>query len=194
MSWTEIAGFATGALCVYLVVRQNVWNFPVGIANNVFFILLFIPAGLYADAALQIVYIVLAFIGWYWWLFGGDNGTKLLVSVAPTWKVLVGIAWVALITLVIHFVLRRYTDSTVAGWDAVTTALSLVAQFMLNRKWIQNWLFWITADVIYIWLYTYKGLWLTSCLYLIFLVLCITGLLQWSKSLRSANNPELDAA
>ncbi len=68
MSWIEILGFATGALCVLLVVRRNVWNFPVGIANNVVFIALFVGAGLYADAGLQVIYIVLAIIGWAWWL------------------------------------------------------------------------------------------------------------------------------
>ena len=185
MTWTEIAGFATGALCVFLVVRQNVWGFPVGIANNLFFIALFLPVGLYADAGLQVVYIALAACGWYWWLHGGRNRSKLKVSVAPARIVVVCVISVVVITAAIHFVLSKYTDSTVAGWDAVTTALSLVAQFMLNRKYLQNWFFWITADIIYIWLYAYKDLWLTSFLYLIFLLLCVAGFLQWKASLNS---------
>jgi nicotinamide mononucleotide transporter len=185
LTWTEIAGFATGALCVFLVVRQNVWGFPVGIANNLFFIALFLPVGLYADAGLQVVYIALAAFGWYRWLHGGRNRSKLKVSVAPARIVVICVISVVIITAAIHFVLSKYTDSTVAGWDAVTTAISLVAQFMLNRKYLQNWFFWITADIIYIWLYAYKDLWLTSFLYLIFLLLCVAGFLQWKASLNS---------
>ncbi len=70
MTWTEIAGFVTGALCVWLVVKRNIWNFPVGIANYAFFFILFIGAGLYADAGLQVVYTGLALYGWYSWLRG----------------------------------------------------------------------------------------------------------------------------
>src|SRR3972149_5366969 len=73
ISLTEALGFVTGAVCVLLVVEQNIWNFPVGIANNVFFILLFLKARLYGDMALQFVYIALALHGWYWWLFGGEK-------------------------------------------------------------------------------------------------------------------------
>lgn len=184
MSWTEIAGFVTGALCVWLGVRENPWNFPVGIANNVLFVALFVPVGLYADASLQVVYVVLAVLGWYWWLRGGHGGTELPVQVATVRQVLASLGLLVVLTALFQFALARWTNSTVAGWDAVTTALSLVAQLMLNRKWIQNWLFWMTADVIYIGLYIYKGLWLTGGLYLLFLGLCVAGLLRWRQSLR----------
>jgi len=83
MSLTEIAGFVTGALCVWLIVKQKTWNFPVGVANNMFFIVLFAEAGLYADAGLQVVYIGLALMGWYWWLHGGANRGRLVVRPTP---------------------------------------------------------------------------------------------------------------
>ncbi len=73
MDWTEVAGFVTGAACVALVVRRSVWNFPVGIANNVLFLVLFTGAGLYGDAALQVLYIALAVLGWWAWLRGGPD-------------------------------------------------------------------------------------------------------------------------
>lgn len=88
--------------------------------------------------------------------------------------------------------LSTWTNSTVAGWDALTTVMSLAAQLMLNRKWLGNWLVWIAADVIYIALYVGKGLWLTSVLYAVFLVMCLIGLREWRASLRAL--PESDAA
>lgn len=184
MSWQEIAGFATGALCVYLVVRQHIWNFPVGIANNVFFIWLFVGAGLYADAGLQVVYIGLAGLGWYWWLRGGDRRTGVEVHDPSPLALVCCVAAVGVITALLQWVLLTYTDSSVAGWDALTTALSLVAQFMLSRKWTANWWFWIAADLVYIPLYAHKDLWLTSALYVLFLALCVAGLVQWRRARR----------
>ncbi len=186
MDWTEIAGFVTGALCVWLLVLRNIWNFPFGIANNVLFAVLFLNSGLYADSGLQGVFIVLACIGWYNWLRGGQANSAVTVIDASPRVLAACVVAVGLIFAVLQWVLLRFTDSTVAGWDAVTTALSLVAQFMLARKWIANWWFWIVADLIYIPLYAYKGLWLTAGLYAIFLAMCIVGLVQWTKARRAA--------
>jgi nicotinamide mononucleotide transporter len=183
VSWTEIAGFVTGGLCVWLVVRRNIWNFPVGIANNVFFIVLFTQAGLYADAGLQVVYIGLGLLGWYWWLHGGERHTRLQVRHTPlaAWA---GVALgIGVGTWFLNWLLVNHTNSTVAGWDALTTTMSLAAQIMLSRKWIGNWFVWIAADVIYVVLYAAKDLWLTSVLYAVFLGLCLVGLRQWRAEL-----------
>ena len=179
MTWTEIAGFVTGALCVWLVVKRNIWNFPVGIANYAFFLVLFIGSGLYADAGLQIVYTGLALYGWYSWLYGAEDHTALTVHNPTLPQFIACLGAVVVIALAIQYGLHRFTDSTVAGWDAITTALSLVAQFMLSRKWIANWWLWIAADLIYIPLYAVKGLWLTAGLYGIFLAMCVVGLMEW---------------
>src|SRR6266498_3283705 len=80
MSWTEIAGFLTGAVSVWLYVRQNVWAWPVGIANSVFWLVLFWTSRLYLDAGLQLVYIGLGVAGWYWWLRGGERPGELPVT------------------------------------------------------------------------------------------------------------------
>ena len=189
MTWNEVAGFVTGALCVWLVVRQNVWTFPVGIANNVFFIVLFVQAGLYADAGLQVVYIGLGGLGWYWWLRGGPRRTRLVVRRTPrgAWPALV--AGVAVVTALLTWALTTWTDSTVAPADALTTAMSLAAQLMLNRKWIGSWWVWITVDVLYVGLYASKGLYLTAVLYLLFIGLCVRGLVEWRAALRDAGEP-----
>ncbi|AZZ39067.1 nicotinamide riboside transporter PnuC [Acidipropionibacterium jensenii] len=184
MNWTEILGFVSGAVCVWLAVRQNIWNFPVGMANNVFFFILFIGSGLYADAWLQVLYLILGGLGWYWWLRGGQDRSHLVVRRTPAWAwPAIGVA-VAGGTWAIWALLSVHTDSTVPWGDATTTALSLGAQVMLNRKWIGNWLLWICADAIYIGLYAYKGLYLTAGLYGLFLAMCFVGLAQWRATLR----------
>lgn len=183
MGWTEVLGFVSGAVCVWLTVRRNIWNFPVGIAKNLVFLVLFLQVGLYADAGLQVVYVALGAAGWYWWLRGGDDHGALDIRHTPRWGWPLAALGVAVLTGLLWTVLTRHTDSTRPLADAATTALSLVAQVMLNRKWIGHWALWITADAIYIWLYAAKGLGLTSVLYALFLALCVAGVRQWRAAL-----------
>lgn len=181
ISLTEVAGFVTGGICVWLVVKENIWNWPIGILNNIFFIVLFLQARLFADTALQVVYIVLGFLGWYWWLKGGKNKTKLEVANTPkqtmAWLIVISV----IATAVLTYTLIKVNDSA-PFLDAVTTVLSLAAQFLLTKKYIQNWYLWITADVLYIYLYFSRGLSLTAVLYGVFLTMCIVGLVKWQKS------------
>ncbi|MGW1975232.1 nicotinamide riboside transporter PnuC [Streptomyces sp. NPDC001889] len=182
VSWTEVLGFGSGALCVWLVARQHTANWPIGIANNLFFILLFTQAGLYADAGLQAVFITLAAFGWWTWTHGGGPGSTVLPVRRTSrtewiWLIAAGVAGTALLTLL----LDRATDSTVPFWDALTTALSLMATYGQCRKRLESWWLWIAADVVHIPLYAHKDLYLTSLLYAGFLVLCVAGLRNWSR-------------
>lgn len=179
---TEALGFVTGALCVYLVVKENVWNFPIGIANCALFLVLFIQTRLYGDAALQLIYIVLGFQGWYLWLRGGQNHTPLKIERASR-RLLLGVAvFVVVATTGLTLFFRRINDSA-PFLDAFTTVVSLGAQYLLNRKAVENWLLWIIADVVYVYLYFSRGLQLTAVLYFVFLCLCIAGLRRWLKSM-----------
>ena len=194
MSWNEFLGFVTGAICVWLCVKENVWNWPTGIANNIFYIVVFWTSGLYADSILQWIYIAISIYGWWNWLHGAAAHSKLKIGHAS----LVGMALYVLLTatgtLVFYELLRRYTNSTVPMWDGITTAMSLVAQYMLTRKLVENWWFWIVADLIYIVLYAYKRLFLTSLLYAIFLAMCIIGLRQWLTTMADSREPTPEAA
>lgn len=179
-SLIETLGFVTGAACVYLVVKQNIWNFPLGIANNIFFLILFAQDRLYGDAGLQIVYIALAIQGWYWWLYGGEHRTALQVNHAPPRLLLILIGLVILGTIGLMLILQTVSGSA-PFVDAFTTVLSLAAQYLLNRKAIENWYVWISADVLYIYLYIARDLQLTAILYFVFLCLCLVGLWQWRR-------------
>ena len=182
-SLTETLGFVTGAACVYLVVRRNVWNFPVGIANNLFFLMLFGQARLYGDAGLQIVYIALGVQGWIWWLRGGENHSALRVNHAPPRVLLILAGLVVLGTMGLMLALQ-VARGAAPLLDAFTTVLSLAAQYLLNCKSIENWYLWITADVLYIYLYIARDLHLTALLYAVFLGLCLVGVWQWRRALQ----------
>ncbi len=185
-SLMEVFGFITGAACVALLVRQNIWNWPIGIANNLAFIVLFYRTGLYADVGLQGFYIAISLYGWWSWLHGGrDHGALKVARVRPLAAALLGGTVVGL-TALLAWLLRRYTNSTVPVLDSLITALSLVAQFMMTRKWLENWLVWITANCLSVGLLIYKGLYVTSALYLVYQVLCVLGWIQWRRALREA--------
>jgi nicotinamide mononucleotide transporter len=186
VSWAEILGFITGVWCVWLTVRAKVSNFPVSIANSVFFLVLFFSAKLYADGSLQIVYIVLGFIGWWQWVYGGAGRTRLVVTKARWHTLWILMALGVAATWVLTLVLGAAHDIA-PFWDAVTTALSLVAQWLLNYKKINNWFYWIAADLIYVPLYFIKHLELTGIVYVLFLSMCFMGLAQWRRTYREGS-------
>ena len=175
--WTEILGFGTGAACVLLAARRHIATFPVGIANNVVFVVLFTGSALYADAGLQVVYLVLGVHGWLAWGTRPSAGIRPTPAYAVVPLVVAGIAG----TAVLAWVLAAYTDSTTELADAATTAGSLVAQYLLNRRWRETWLVWIAVDVAYVGLYAAKDLWITAALYAVFIGLCADGWRSWRR-------------
>ena len=187
---TELLGFFTGAACVWLIVRENIWNWPIGIANNLFFIFLFFRAGLFADVGLQGFYIVLGSYGWWHWLHGGQGDSELPISLTTPQGTLLNLVGTGVLTALLAFLLIRFTPSTVPWWDALTTALSITAQWLMTRKKLEHWWFWIATDALSIGLFVYKHLYLTAVLYLIFGIMCAVGLRQWTKTMRDAQTPE----
>ena len=178
--WMQILGFATGAACVFLAGRRNVWSYPIGIANNIVFLAVFVPAGLYAAAGLQLVYLALGVHGWIRWTHGAEHDKTYIArtprrAIAPL--IVVGLAGAGALA----WVLTSFTDSQVALADAATTAASLVAQYMLNRKWIENWFVWIAVDIAFVALSIATGLWIIAALYALFVGLCVYGLRTWRR-------------
>ena len=181
-NWVELVGSVTGGLSVWLLVRQNIWNWPIGITNNIFYIVIFYQSGLYADAGLQFVYIAISIYGWWNWLHGGLEHTELKVTTASTAGIAGYLGLAAASTAALYRLLKRFTPSTVPFADGVTVALFMTAQLMMSKKIIQNWWFWIIGDALAIGLYIYKHLYLTSILYAVFLAMCIAGLLEWKRA------------
>lgn len=161
--------------------RQNIWNWPIGIANNIFYVFVFFKSGLFADMGLQFVYLIIAVYGWWNWLHGGKNHSELNVArTSPNG--LIGIT--AASTAILYWLLRSFTPSTVPFADGLTTSLCVTAQFMMSRKLVENWWFWIVGDVLVIALYVYKHLYLTTGLYLVMLVMCVVALIEWQRAVK----------
>ncbi len=176
VSWAELLGFVTGGLCVWLTMRASVLNFPVGIANSALFLVLFTSARLWADAGLQVVFIALGALGWWQWMRGSSTSDAVHHSGS---RLLAGCLAVVVVATAGLTVILRAADDVSPFWDALTTALSLVAQWLLNTRRIATWYFWIAADLIYIPLYAGKDLYLTAVIYVLFLGLCLNGLRLW---------------
>ena len=180
MNPLEIAGFVTGALSVWLAVRQNPWNWPFGVANAVCFLVLFWQARLFGDMALQLLFIAICLLGWYRWLFGGAGHAPLRVTRITALGALGYAGAGAIATALFTPYLRSVGDAS-PFLDALTTVLSVEAQFLMTRKVIEHWWVWMAADVIYIWLYASRHLYLTSLLYVVFFAMCVVGLREWLR-------------
>lgn len=184
--WVEVLGFGTGAACVTLAWLRSMWTFPIGLANTALFLWLFADAGLYADAGLQVVFMALSVSGWVAWFRARRSEEAHDVArdeefVASTplaaipWLIGGALAGTALLT----WLLTEHTDSTAQLPDAATTVVSLVAQLMLNRRWLESWFVWIAVDVAYVFLYWSRDLHLTAILYAGFIGLCTAAWLSW---------------
>lgn len=190
MSTLEWIAAVAGALSVYLSARENIWSWPTGILNVGLYIIVFRRTGLYSDMGLQVVYLVLSIYGWYEWLYGGKDRTQLAVSRASLreWAITIPVA------VVFWLALARYTATlpgvALPSVDAGLTTLSLVAQWMLTRKILENWALWIVADIAYVPMYLYKKLPVTAALYALFLVLAAMGLRSWWRSYRAGRSGE----
>lgn len=178
ISWMEVLGFVTGGICVWLTVREHLWMWPIGLANNVAFFVLFWQGRLFADAWLQVVYFVLGAYGWWNWLHGGPQQSRLTISRTPAWEWLVVLIAIPPATWGLREALVA-AQGAAPLWDSLTTVLSLAAQVQLCRKRLEHWWIWMLADIIYIPLYLSRGLPLTAVLYFVFLVMCVAGWRQW---------------
>jgi nicotinamide mononucleotide transporter len=182
MSAIEWAAAIIVFISVVLSARQNIWSWPTAIVGVGIYVFVFWNAKLYADMGLQFVFIILSIFGWYEWLHGGEQRTELRVSRAPLRVHLIGTTITILFAAILGTLLHRYTDAALPYADSTLTAFSLLAQWQMARKYLENWLIWIAVDVFYIAMYSYKHLYVTAVLYAAFIVVCSLGYVQWKRS------------
>ncbi len=190
MSPLEIVAAAFGAVSVYLSARQRLASWPTAIVNVLLSAVVYHRARLYSDAGLQLVYFALSVYGWYEWKYGGAGRTELPVARTPRARAPLLVALGAAGAVALGVLTTRYTDVLqhnrpwVPWTDAALTAASLVAQWMMTRKLVENWLVWIAVDVVYVPLLAYKGLYAFAALYAVFLGLAVKGWVDWRRDLR----------
>ncbi len=176
---TEALGATTGALCVWLAAESDPWTWPVGIANNALFLVLFWRSGLFADAGLQVIYILVSLYGMWRWRSGRGAARVRPVARTPLVEGVIVAVCSVLGTIGLAWYLGAHTPSSVPWGDATTTVLSLAAQWLMSRRFLENWWIWIVADVIYVPLYLAKNLQVTAVLYVVFLLMSVAGLRGW---------------
>lgn len=182
----EAIATVLGIVNIILLIRQNIWNFPVGIVMVSLFGWVVWEARLYSDFGLQIFFLCLQFYGWFNWARGRSvEHDPLPVTVLSTALRLKWIGVAAVGIAVLGAVMDLHTDAALPYWDATTTVLSVIAQYFLARKLLENWMLWIAVDVLAIGIYASKGLYIFSSLYGFFLVLATLGLVAWARSMRS---------
>ncbi|MEO8502832.1 MAG: nicotinamide riboside transporter PnuC [Acidobacteriota bacterium] len=183
MSTWEVVGALFGLVSVWLTVRESIWCWPIGLVTVGAYVVVFWHAKLYADTGLQVVYVVLSLYGWWAWLHGGADARALRVERTPGWAWGVSTLVSMASTAALGALLYSHTDAAMPYWDAGTTSVSLVAQWLQTRKWIENWWLWIAVDAVYVGMYIVKHLYLTAGLYAAYLLLAIVGWRAWRKSL-----------
>jgi len=183
--YIEVFGALTGIIYVILEIRQSIWLWPLGLITSALYVWVFFTNKFYADMGLQSYYVLISIYGWYWWLRGGKKYNTDSLPVTRISLKLAGILVFVFILLFagIWYILLNYTDSPVPLGDAFTTALSIVATWMLARKIIEHWILWVIADLVSMGLYIYKGLYPTVILFAVYTLMAVIGYREWEKTM-----------
>ncbi len=188
--YIEIFGTIIGLIYLWLEYKANIYLWVVSIIMPAIYIYIFYNAGLYADFVINVYYLFIAIYGWLAWKYGfklfkisskKDRVEGLKISSLPKKVWLKLIAIYLILQFLITWVLITYTNSNVPWLDSFTTSVSIIAMWMLARKYVEQWLVWIVVDVVSVGLYIYKDLYYTSALYALYAVIAILGYIKWKK-------------
>lgn len=205
MTYVEIIAALFGFMCVYFFIVRNHWSWPTGFVQVVLLIAVFLQAKLYADMVLHVVYAVLQLYGWWaWWRSTqprstgiaeeAATSTEIRVRVLSKWDHAICITLGLAMTAVFAFLLRNYTNAASPILDSFVAAMSLVAQFLLAWRYLENWCYWIVVDVVGVGLFASKLLYPTTALYVLFMVMAIVGYLSWRRTYHAQLRREVVAA
>ena len=183
MNPLEIIGFISGFTGVFLTVKKNKWCFPIGIINVIISCFLFYESRLYADSLQQLVYIPLLIVGWLNW--NKNVETEFIVERIKKKEAALYFSLFILTGVVLGFILKTYSNASFPWIDSMATSASFLAQYLIAKKKIENWIIWIIVNVVYMFVYLQKDLSLYAILYCVYLFLAIQGYYQWRKQLKS---------
>jgi nicotinamide mononucleotide transporter len=179
-SWLELAAVLLSLGMVLCTITENHWGWPLAALSSGLYFILFWSQRLYGDAWLQVLFAALAIWGWSVWLRGVNGVSLPITRMTPRsrWQMifLAGLLW-----LLTGLTLLNLTDTDVPWWDGFPTAVSLIGQYLLARKHLENWAVWIIVNSVAAGLFAWKELWLTALLYLIFIGLSVVGWRHWAS-------------
>jgi len=180
----EVFGAVTGIAYMILEIRRNIFLWPLGIITSAVYIYVFGREGFYANMGLQVYYLVISIYGWYMWRRqpvadqpDGKSDVRRIGAATAVWcTVFLFVLWAGL-----WFLLDRATDSPVTVWDGLIASLSVVATWMLTRKYLEQWYVWILANAIAVAVYITCGLYPTAVLFMVYFIMAIIGVREWSR-------------
>ncbi len=190
MNYLELFAALLGIISVWYARKENILVFPFGIINVAIYVYICFAARLYANAGINVVYLISNIYGWYMWSRVDEDDQKLQIK-RNTFKENI-ISWTAVIIIYVAvFFLLRYVNRTDTDYiqsylpyiDSFNTAFFLVATILMALKKLENWQFWIIGNVLSIPIYASQGLYFTSGQYTVFLVLAILGYTEWKKKI-----------
>lgn len=186
----EIVATAFVAASVILAVFRSLWQFPAGIIGTSLSFFMLWGAGLYSSAILQPVFVATLVYGWWYWMRGDDSKAPPIRK--TPWPVVAGACGAAVVLAAgFAWVLDTYTDAAMALPDAIILALSIVAQFLLSLKRIENWHVWVLVNALSVWVYGSQQLWLYTALYGFFFFNAFWGWWEWRKEMRRKASGEV---
>ncbi|MGE5628461.1 MAG: nicotinamide riboside transporter PnuC [Solirubrobacterales bacterium] len=184
MSLLDWFGLITGVLCVYLIVKENDFNWLIGIVNSVILLFVFLKGNLYAQVGLQALYVVEGFFGWYKWI-QRDKVTKekiIKINKISTANIVLCAA-IEVIGVIALYYLFKNTQDAAPFLDSLITVSSILAELMLCWKLYESWLVYLITDFVSIGLLISQGMYITTGTYVALSLLCLMGLREWYKSL-----------
>lgn len=183
----EMIAVALGLANITLLIRRSIWNYPFGIVMVTLYAWIFFEAKLYSDAGLQIFFIVVQIYGWAHWSRRRDQAGKVIVrTLAPGQRARYGLA-AGLGVIALGAVMSRFTDAAAPFWDGSIAVLSVIAQILLARRYLENWLVWVLVDILAIGLFWSRGLQPTAAVYALFLALAALGFFEWRRQTTRAD-------
>jgi nicotinamide mononucleotide transporter len=182
-SWLEFIAVVTGIASVIFSRKENILVYPVGMVSTGIFIWLYITHGLYADASVNFYYTVMSVIGWIMWSRKSEGKPVLSITTSSKRDWRNGLIFFFCCWVILYFLLSHFTDSTVPIADSFTSAAAFTGMWLMNKKKLENWTWWIVTDLASIPLNFYKHLVFTSFQYLVFLILAAMGYITWRKKI-----------
>ena len=182
MTTWDIIALITGVLGVILTIKQNIWCWPIATISVIISGITFFEARLYGDVTMQFVYLIAGIYGWYYWQEKSNETFKITNMPSKYW--LYVCLSVLIQSILFYFILKHYKGDQIII-DAILTASSFTCTYMMTKKWLQNWLFWIIIDLAYVFLYVIKDLTTYAILNVFFAVMAIYGYFLWKKQLTS---------
>jgi nicotinamide mononucleotide transporter len=185
-TWLEFIAVITGIASVIFSRKENILVYPVGMVSTGIFVLIYVTHGLYADASVNFYYTVMSVIGWVMWSRKVEGKTVLAITGSSKKDWVNSIIFFLVCWIILYFLLSRFTDSTVPIADSFTSAAAYTGMWLMNKKKLENWTWWIITDLASIPLNFYKHLVFTSFQYLVFLILATMGYISWRKKILHA--------